>query len=312
MDPDYKAQMEKQGYYFAGNHSAVKICEWTRNTLRGEGWCYKHKFYDIQTHRCVQMSTFANFCNMDCVFCWRERNNSPPGEIDEPEQIISASLEGQKLKLNGFKGNPKVVKELYEESLAPMHFAISLTGESILYPKMNEFLKQLHAKKITSFLVTNGLSPELMEKIEPPTQLYVSMSASNEKDFLEIDKPMGKDAWNKYLKSLDVLKKRKKDTRTVIRMAIIKKLNMKNPKEYGELIMRAEPDFVEVKSYMFVGASRERLKIENMPFHEDILEFAKELEKYTDYKITDEHEQSRCVLMTNKNSKERFIKFETI
>ena len=43
-------------------HSAVKTCLWLRKSLRGEGNCYKGKFYGIRAHRCVQMtpSLFRN------------------------------------------------------------------------------------------------------------------------------------------------------------------------------------------------------------------------------------------------------------
>ena len=40
-----KKLMEKQGYRFIGNHSAVKTCEWTKKSLINKGSCYKQKFY---------------------------------------------------------------------------------------------------------------------------------------------------------------------------------------------------------------------------------------------------------------------------
>ena len=58
---------------------------------------------------------------------------------------------------------------------------------------------------------------------------------------------------------------------------------------------------------MYVGASRQRLQIENMPFHEDVKAFAQQLEKHCDYKIVDEQKISRVVLMTNNSSTERCI-----
>ncbi len=39
--------MEKSGYRFVGRHSAVKICNWTRQAIRGRDTCYKQKFYGI-------------------------------------------------------------------------------------------------------------------------------------------------------------------------------------------------------------------------------------------------------------------------
>jgi len=69
---------------------------------------------------------------------------------------------------------------------------------------------------------------------------------------------------------------RKKD-RTCIRLTIIKGLNDIDTEGYAELIKKGKPDFIEVKAYMHVGASRERLKFEDMPWHEEIVEFTKEL-----------------------------------
>jgi len=67
---------------------------------------------------------------------------------------------------------------------------------------------------------------------------------------------------------------------------------------------------LEVKSYMHVGSSKERLKRENMPDHDDIKKFAHEIEKYSDYKIIDEHERSRVVLMMKKDFSGRIMVFK--
>jgi len=51
--------MEKQQYRIVGDnkHSAVKVCGWTKKMLKGEGGCYKLKFYGIMSHQCLQMTT---------------------------------------------------------------------------------------------------------------------------------------------------------------------------------------------------------------------------------------------------------------
>ena len=49
-----KQKMEKQGYHFVGKHSAVKICEYTANGLRGGTLCYKYSFYGIRSWQCIQ------------------------------------------------------------------------------------------------------------------------------------------------------------------------------------------------------------------------------------------------------------------
>lgn len=57
-------------------------------------------------------------------------------------------------------GVPGVKPERYEEGLAAKHCALSLVGEPIMYPEINSFLRLLHAKRISSFLVTNAQFPQ--------------------------------------------------------------------------------------------------------------------------------------------------------
>ncbi len=75
---------------------------------------------------------------------------------------------------------------------------------------------------------------------------------------------------------------------------------MNNVEKYAELINKYKPKKVECKSYMWVGHSRERLEIKNMPFHDEIKEFAKKLAELTGYKIIDEKKESRVVLLAKK------------
>lgn len=310
MDRAYKELLKKQGYEFCGEHSAVKTCEWTRKSIRGEGTCYKQKFYGINSHRCCQMSPAVNFCTNDCIFCWRERNNSGFVTVDEPGKIIKNAIKVQKHLLIGFKGNEKADKEKLEESFNPIHFAISLSGEPMAYPKMNELLKELKKRNISSFVVTNGQFPDRLEQMESPTQLYISLDAPNEELYKEIDRPDFKDAWERLLKSLDIMKQMKGKTRTTLRLTLVKGMNMADPEQYAKLIERADPDFVEVKAYMFVGASRQKLEIGNMPRHPEIVEFAKEIKKHSSYKIIDEQPESRVVLMMKKDFDGRIMKFD--
>ena len=87
-------------------------------------------------------------------------------------------------------------------------------------------------------------------------------------------------------------------TRTVFRMNLVKDLNMTRPEEYAELIKKANPMFVEIKGFMSVGFSRQRLGYERMPCHEDIIAFSKEILKFLpEYKFLDEKKESRVVLL---------------
>lgn len=313
MDKRRIKDLERQGYRIVGNHSAIKVCMWTKQAIRKKDVCYKNIFYGINSHRCIQMTPSLLFCTHRCVWCWRDiewTSGKWKGKVDSPKEIVEGCIKEQKKILQGFKGNKKADKKRIEESLKPMHFAISLSGEPTLYPKLPELIKELKKRKITSFFVTNGTNPEMLEKLIKtknfPTQTYLTLPAPNEKIYQKLCSPLVKASWKKILKSLSLLKKFKRST---IRMTLVKNLNMLNPEEYAELIKTANPDFLEVKAYMWVGYSRKRLSIQNMPLHPDIKEFAKKLSKLTGYKIIDEKPNSRVVLLMKKDSKKRFLNF---
>ncbi|MBR9691716.1 4-demethylwyosine synthase TYW1, partial [Candidatus Woesearchaeota archaeon] len=149
----------------------------------------------------------------------------------------------------------------------------------------------------TAYVVSNGLMPEALEKLNPlPTNLYLSIDAPNKSLFEKIDKPTIKNAWEKLNKSLEILSKLK--TTTVLRITLIKSLNMVKPEQYAKAIKKAQPDFVEVKAYMWVGYSQQRLDIKNMPRHNEVKSFAKKILKHLEnYKLKDEKKESRVVLL---------------
>ena len=301
ISPELRKLLENQQYAFIGRHSAIKICEWTKKSLRDEGFCYKQKFYGIQSHRCCQITPSVGFCQNRCIFCWRPIEYTEgiklTGKLDSPKELIKNAIKAQQKQLIGFKGNKKVNKKKLEESMHPNQFAISLAGEPTLYPKLNGLIKEIKKIKATSFLVTNGLQPDVLKKLNPlPTNLYISLDAPNEKLFMKIDRPVIKDAWKKLNKSLEIMSKTK--TTTVIRLTLIRNMNIVEPENYAKLIKKASPNFVELKAYMFVGFSRLRLDMSNMPLHFEIKDFAKQLVRYLpNYRIKDEKKESRVVLL---------------
>ena len=310
---ELKKLLEKQQYGFVGEHSAVKICAWTKKSILNQGVCYKEKFYGIKSHRCCQITPSVGFCQNRCEICWRPVEftiaSSMDFDVDKPEDIIKQAPAIQRKLLSGFGGNKNANKKKLEEAKIPMHYAISLAGEPTLYPKLNELIKTLHKNKKSTFVVTNGLLPNILEKIEPPTQLYISIDAPTEELLKKIDKPTIKGAWKRLNKSLEVMKKLKKKTRTALRITLVKGKNMVYPEKYAGIIEKADPNFVEVKAYMFVGASRQRMEMENMPYHKDVVEFSNKIAKNSKYKIIDEQPESRVVLMMKKDTKNRIMKF---
>lgn len=70
VTPELRKALTKQGYKLIGSHSGVKLCRWTKSMLRGRGGCYKHTFYGIASHQCME-ATPSLACANKCVFCWR-------------------------------------------------------------------------------------------------------------------------------------------------------------------------------------------------------------------------------------------------
>jgi len=304
-----RKNLEKQQYRIVGNHSAVKICCWTKNMLRKEGGCYKLKFYGILSNKCMQVTTSFSCANR-CIFCWRDYKapalNRWKGGYDSPSFIIDESLKQHHKLLSGFGGNQKVKRLDYEFSKDVKHVALSLTGEPILYPKINQLIGLLNKKGISTFLVTNAQYPEKIKRLAPVTQLYLSLDAPNSFLLKKIDVPLFNDYNERLIKSLKYFSK--KQQRKCIRITLIKGVNDIEPQNYAKLIKKGDPDFIEVKSYMHVGTSIQKLKFQNMPSHNDVVNFSRKLVKFLpDYKIVTDYIPSKAVLIAkktlNKNKK---------
>lgn len=306
--------LKKQHYRIVGKHSGVQICRWTKKSLIDEGVCYKEKFYGIKSHLCCQMSPSIGFCQNRCLHCWRAieltiGQEMDKTKIDDPKKIIQDLILAQRKLLIGFKGNKNINLRKYKEAQEPMQFAISLSGEPTLYPKIGELVSELRKLKKTSFIVTNGLLPEVLLEMSKnnqlPTQLYLSLNTPNQEMFEKWHRSFEKDCYQKFNKTLEIFPKLK--TRKVIRMTLVKDLNMNDEylKQYAALIKKAMPDFIEVKGYMAVGYARKRIGYDKMPEFKDISDYAGKLAdelKSSGYKILDCHDHSRVVLLgKNKN-----------
>lgn len=303
-----RTTLERQGYHFIGTHkhSAVKSCLWLRKSLRGEGNCYKGKFYGIRAHRCIQM-TPSIFCNQRCVHCWRPLEafniavEEEPVVWDSPEELVDACISEQKRLISGFKGSQKTSADVFAEADDPKHAAISLIGEPTLYPYLKELIEEFHARGMTTFVVTNGTNPAVLREIRP-YQLYISLNAPDEATYTQVSHAH---YWPRIKESLEEMRRLNVEarTRTAVRITCIEGLNIKNPEGYAELLRIAHPDFIEVKAYMHIGYSRKRLKRDAMPTHARVKEFAHEIAERlapSHYTVVDESEISRVVLISSK------------
>jgi len=285
------------------------------------------------------MTPSVVWCQNKCLHCWRAIEHTLGIRIkeeDSPKKIVDGCIEAQRKLLQGFKIDDKSEKKQlsranmkkWEEAQESMQFAISLSGEPMIYKKIGGLIEELRRRKKTSFLVTNGLCPkkikEIRDKNQLPTQLYISVNSSNKKDYEKFHRSCEKNAWEKLNETLEILpslscktapkgvhqggartSSRPRDiskgmsTRGIFRINLIKDLNMdeNNINEFAEMIKKSKPIFVELKGFMSVGFARERLDYERMPWHKDVLEFAEKLATATDLKILDEHERSCAVVL---------------
>jgi tRNA wybutosine-synthesizing protein 1 len=282
-----------------------------RQKLLHDRPCYKESFYGIKTHRCLQFTPTINHCTQKCLFCWRYQGFSETEfneTADEPEEILDDAIAAQRLLLTGFKGDDRCNLNYWQEAQEPNQVAISLSGEPTLYPNLGEFIGLCHRRRMTTFLVTNGTRPDIIEKLSPlPTQLYVSITAPNEDIYKRLCVPVtrknnnsqrisAKDRWQAVQETLSLLPSL--DTRTVIRHTLVDGWNLGWEKEYAKLDTTAEPMFIEPKSYVLVGSSRQRMTIKNMAKHDSIKKFSEILATELGYEIIDERPDSRVVLIT--------------
>ena len=114
-----------------------------------------------------------------------------------------------------------------------------------------------------------------------------------------------KPGWESVLATLELFPSLGKRTRTVIRHTLVDDWNLGWEKEYAKLDTIAEPMFIEPKSYVFVGYSRERMNLKNMAKHEQIRAFSKILAKELSYEIAQERTDSRVVLLKRPGSKSK-------
>ena len=294
--------LEKSGYRFLGKHghAAVKTCHWTKRSLIDKGVCYKETFYGIESHRCLQMSPSVPNCQQECEFCWRDLSYTQTtwdAEVyDNPKKIIDDAIKAQNNLLCGYYGNEKANQKKLKEIKDPTNAAISLAGEPLLYPKIDELINEFKRRNFTTFVVSNGqCTKELGNLKNDPYQLYLSLDAPSKQIFNDLCHPKVENAWENLNNSLEILSSF--DSRTCIRTTCVKGKNMEQPEEYAKLIKKANPNFVEVKAYMFVGSSRKRLSLDNMPTFEEVKSFAEKIGDECGKEIVNESEISRVVLL---------------
>ena len=307
-DPLTKAlrRLRAQKYHLIGAHSAVKKCLWVHNALTEGRFCYKCKFYGIESHRCVQFSPSTLWCWNACLHCWRVRPQdigltyedlTRLPYVDDPEFIAEMAVLEHRRTVSGYRG--RAPKGVWEEAMNPKHVAISLTGEATLYPRLGELIEVFHRMGLTTFLVTRGIRPEVLAGLtEEPTQLYVSLESWSREMYEYFNRPLTRRGWDKTLETINILPSF--TCPTVVRVTVVKGFNMgdRDVNGFSKLLKVAEPTFIEVKAYMHVGGSVERLSRDNMPSFKEVAEFAGKLADKLSYRVASFSIPSRVVLLT--------------
>ena len=305
---------------------------WTKHQIRGRGGCYKHTFYGITSYQCME-ATPSLACANKCVFCWRHHKN-PVGtewrwKEDAPADIVAQAIELHRGMIREMKGIPGVLPERLIEADTVRHCALSLVGEPIMYPRINEMIRELHARQISSFLVTNAQFPDKIRELEPVTQLYVSVDAATKDALKAIDRPLFKDFWDRFIGSLKALQEKRQ--RTVYRLTLVKEWNMEGLDGYLDLIEMGQPgkvyfdaviascltcltasrciDFIEVKAMTYCGKSdASSLTMQHVPWHKEVVAYCelissrlRERGRGPAYTIATEHEHSCCLLLARED-----------
>lgn len=215
--------------------------------------------------------------------------------MDSAAIVAEQSIEAQRRLLVGLGGVEHSAIHL-KEAMEPTNAAISLDGEPTLYPYLSELIAEYQKRKMTIFLVTNGMRPDVLSSLSSlPSQLYVSVTSPDKEFFDKTQHPIPPAGWDKLIETLELLPSLK--CRTVIRLTLAKDFNIDAVQGFAKLIDKASPTFIEPKAFMPIGASRSRLPYEAMPRHEEIVKFSEALANETGYKLTDESKPSRVVLL---------------
>lgn len=248
-------------------------------------------------------------CNYRCTYCWRIHSGDRPeyvwqeypaqlSELDDPAHILEEAVRLRRGLLIGYKANPLVDQKIFEEALKPSMVTFSLTGEPTMYPRLGELIGEARRRSIATYLVTNGSMPEVLENLNPlPDQLYISLQGSNEEVFKKVARPLVKDAWQRLVKSLELLSSLT-GVRRVLRITVVKNVNDSDAEGYAKLMSIANPDYVEVKAYEWVGESQSRLPKNAMPWMSDIVALSEKISGASGYVKKGEFEPSGVMLLS--------------
>ncbi len=216
---------------------------------------------------------------------------------------------------------------MHLEAAKPKHVAISYDGEPTMYSRLPELISEFRKRGISTFLVTNGTFPDRIKELQEtgslPTQLYVTMAAPDKETYLQVCSsvkpyfPVHNDHWERLNQTLALLSSL--SCRTVVRITSVRGVNMIKPEAYREKVLKAAPDFLEVKGFSISGNApriSERLgrtelgatnpalykiALQYAPTHEEMIIFASAIsDNFTLFPLVSESKLNRQALMAVK------------
>ena len=201
--------------------------------------------------------------------------------------------------------HPDDIMKAHNEAMDPNHAAISLDGEPMLYPEIDGLVREFRNREMTTFIVTNGTLPRKIEALNSlPSQLYITLPASNQQVYKKVCRPMIKKGWEKIMDSLNLINSL--SCRTVIRLTAIKELNINNEiiNDYVKIIENANPSFFEIKGFTLQAKAlliKERLKSGKLvqdffPDYEYLEDIALKFEEFGSFPLIYKNKVSRDFL----------------
>ena len=158
---------------------------------------------------------------------------------------------------------------------------------------------------MTTFIVTNGTLPKKIEALNSlPSQLYITLPASNEQMYKKVCRPMIKNGWQNIKNSLNLIESL--SCRTLIRLTAVKDLNINKNliEDYVKIIEKSNPNFFEIKGFTLQAKAlliKDRLKSEMpiqyyFPDYEYLEEIALKFESVSGFPLIYKNEASRDFL----------------
>ena len=234
--------------------------------------------------------------------------------IDDDISCCIDSREEVENLINRELTTPDEIMRAHGEALHPNHAAISLDGEVMLFPLMSDFVKEFKKRNMTTFIVTNGTLPERIKNLSVyPSQLYITLPASNERVYKKVCRPMIKNGWGNIMNSMNLIESLA--CRTVVRLTAVKGLNINDRyiDEYIKIVEKANPNFFEIKGFTLQAKAlliKERLKSDKplqyyFPEYEYLKKIALKFEEKGNFPLIYKNKASRDFLFAVNWDKEK-------